>query len=149
MKSLYNNEAEQEILSRFNTLSPTSERKWGKMEVDQMLAHCSATLEVATGEKTPPRIFIGRILAPLFKSSVLGDKPFSKNGPTDKSFIITDRRNFVIEKDRLTELIKQFSEGGTEKCTTHPHSFLGKITAEEWGILMYKHLDHHLKQFSA
>ena len=149
MKSLYNNETEQEILNRFNTLTPTSGRQWGKMEVDQMLAHCSATLEVATGEKNPPRIFIGRILAPLFKSTVLGDKPFSKNGPTDKSFIITDRRNFSIERERLAELIKQFSEGGTGKCTTHPHSFLGKITAEEWGTLMYKHLDHHLKQFSA
>ncbi len=149
MKSIYNKEAEQEILSRFNNLTPQAARQWGKMEVDQMLAHCSATLEVATGQKNPPRIFIGKVLAPFFKSTVLGDRPFSKNGPTDKSFIITDRRDFNVEKTRLTALIKQFAEGGAAKCTTHPHAFLGKITADEWGTLMYKHLDHHLKQFSA
>jgi hypothetical protein len=149
MKSLYSPEAEQEVLTRLNTLSQQSARQWGKMEVDQMLAHCSAALEVAVGEKMPKRIFIGKILAPLFKSTVLGEKPFSKNGPTDKSFIITDRRDFEKEKTRLTGLIKQFSEGGAAKCTTHPHSFLGNITADEWGTLMYKHLDHHFRQFSA
>jgi len=149
MKNLFTTDAKQEVLARMNTLSPQSNRQWGKMEVDQMLAHCSAALEVAVGQKFPPRLFIGRVLAPIFKSTVLGDKPFSKNGPTDKSFIITDRRNFDSEKTRLTGLITQFSEGGTAKCTTHPHSFLGKLTADEWGKLMYKHLDHHLKQFSA
>ncbi len=149
MKNLFNQEAEQEILNRFNTLTPDSRRQWGKMYVDQMLAHCSVTLEVATGQKSPPRLFIGKLLAPFFKSSVLSDKPFSKNGPTDKSFIVTDRRDFDAEKTKLTGLIKQFSEGGAEKCTTHPHSFLGKLTADEWGLIMYKHLDHHLKQFSA
>jgi len=27
------------------------------------------------------------------------------------------------------------------------HSFLGRLSGEEWGIMMYKHLDHHLRQF--
>lgn len=149
MKNLFSKEAEQEVLTRLNNLSPQSARQWGKMEVDQMLAHCSAALEVAVGQKSPPRLFIGKILAPFFKSTVLGDKPFSKNGPTDKSFIITDRRDFTAEKSKLTGLINQFSAGGAAKCTTHPHSFLGRLTPDEWARLMYKHLDHHLKQFSA
>jgi len=149
MKNIFNQEAEQEIINRINTLTPDSQRQWGKMYVDQMLAHCSAAMEVAVAEKFPPRIFIGKVLAPLFKSTVLSDKPFSKNGPTDKSFIITDRRDFDAEKTKLTGLIQQFYTGGKEKCTTHPHSFLGKLSTDEWGLLMYKHLDHHLKQFSA
>lgn len=114
-----------------------------------MLAHNTAALEVAVGDKFPPRIFIGKVLAPIFKSTVLSDKPFNKNGPTDKSFIITERKDFDSEKGRLTEIVKRFSEGGRAKVTTHPHSFLGKLTPDEWGLLIYKHLDHHLKQFSA
>ncbi|MEP6513238.1 MAG: DUF1569 domain-containing protein [Parafilimonas sp.] len=28
-----------------------------------------------------------------------------------------------------------------------PHPFFGKLKAEEWRTLTYKHLDHHLRQF--
>ena len=41
----------------------------------------------------------------------------------------------------------QFHEGGESQCTSHPHPLFGKITPLEWGTGMYKHLDHHLKQF--
>ncbi|RZJ28611.1 MAG: DUF1569 domain-containing protein, partial [Flavobacterium sp.] len=27
--------------------------------------------------------------------------------------------------------------------------FFGPMTNQEWGMLMYLHLDHHLKQFDA
>ncbi|MFD1127776.1 DUF1569 domain-containing protein [Paenibacillus provencensis] len=30
---------------------------------------------------------------------------------------------------------------------TNPHPFFGKLTSEEWSIGLYKHLDHHLKEF--
>jgi hypothetical protein len=117
------------------------------MEVAQMLAHCYAALEVATGQKTPPRIFMGRILGPFFKSFFYGPKPFKKNSPTDKSFIVIDRRNFEKEKTKLVDLITLFAKGGEEKVTKHPHSFFGKLTPKQWSIGMYKHLDHHLQQF--
>jgi len=40
-------------------LRPDSERQWGKMNPAQALAHCSAAMEMAMGEKFPPRILIG------------------------------------------------------------------------------------------
>jgi hypothetical protein len=27
------------------------------------------------------------------------------------------------------------------------HSFLGRLKSDEWGVMMHKHLDHHLRQF--
>ncbi len=147
MKTLFTADALHEIIHRIDALQPTSERLWGKMNVAQMMAHCSATLETATGQKTPPRLFIGRILGPFFKSSFSNDAPYSKNSPTDKSFIVADERNFQAEKDTLKQLITAFAEGGEAKCTTHPHSFFGQLTQQEWGKGMYKHLDHHLQQF--
>jgi len=147
MKNLFNQTDTTEILNRINKLNATSQRLWGKMEVGQMLAHCSKALEMASGQSFPPRLFIGRILGPLFKSKYLNDKPLDKNSPTDKSFIISDNRDFEKEKVTLKNLVQQFAEGGAEKCTTHPHSFFGKLTPEQWGIGMYKHLDHHLRQF--
>ena len=55
----------------------------------------------------------------------------------------------IFQKTGLIAHIRQFSEGGAAKCTPHPHPFFGKLTSEEWGIGMYKHLDHHFRQFGA
>ncbi len=147
MKNLFQPEVLEEIKERVEKLTPNSKKNWGKMEVAQMLAHCSAALEVAVGIKSPPRIFIGRLLAPFLKKHLINDKPFKKNTPTDKSFLVIDQRNFEKEKQRMLELITQFSIGGPQHVTTHPHSFFGKLSAEEWSSGMFKHLDHHLKQF--
>jgi len=78
---------------------------------------------------------------------MLGDKPFSRNSPTDPTFVITDSRNFVREKERLLELIGRFCAGGAAAAGGQMHSFFGRISGEQWGTLMYKHLDHHLAQF--
>jgi Protein of unknown function (DUF1569) len=43
----------------------------------------------------------------------------------------------------------RFAKGGAEGCTKHPHNFFGKLTPLEWATGMYKHLDHHLRQFGA
>ena len=110
-----------------------------------MMAHCSAALEVATDQKRIPRVFIGRILGPLFKPNYYNDKPFSKGSPTAPDFVITDKRDFDKEKARLVALVKQFADGGEAKCT----SFFGPLTPKEWGIGMYKHTDHYLRQFGA
>ena len=147
MKNVFQPDALQEVNQRINKLQPNSQRQWGKMDVAQMFAHCSAALEVAAGKKFPPRIFIGRILAPFFRSVFSNDKPFKQNMPTDNSFLIIDQRNFEREKARLIDLVTQFSTGGEAICTTHPHPFFGKLTPNEWATGMYKHLDHHLRQF--
>lgn len=147
MKSLFEKPVLEEIMHRVDLLRPEMQRQWGKMEVAQMLAHCSAALEVATGQKFPPRTMLGRILGPFFKKSFIGERQFSKNSPTDPSFVIPNQRDFKAERGRLARLVRGFSDGGDAKCTTHPHSFFGNLTPKEWSIIMYKHLDHHLRQF--
>jgi hypothetical protein len=47
----------------------------------------------------------------------------------------------------LYGVIDRFVAAGPKGCTTHPHSFFGPLTPQEWAILMYKHVDHHLRQF--
>lgn len=147
MKTLFQKAVAMEINTRLASLQPSQQRQWGKMDVAQMMAHCSAALEVATGQKNPPRIFIGRILGPLFKKKFLSEAPFDKNYPTDKSFIMNTPRNFEQEKTRLAGLIQQFASGGADNCTRNPHSFFGKLTPEQWALAQYKHLDHHFRQF--
>ena len=149
MKNLFDKSTLEEVMVRLSALQPGAQRQWGKMEVAQMLAHCSVTMEVATGQKFPKRLFIGRLLGPIAKPSFLGEKPFSRNSPTDPTFVIREKREFEREKERLTQLVHRFGDGGETGCTTHPHSFFGVLTPGEWSRAMYKHLDHHLRQFGA
>jgi hypothetical protein len=117
------------------------------MNVAQMLAHCSTTFDVASGRLLLPRMFIGRIIGPLAKPGFTNDKPLSKNSPTHKNFVMTGPRDFAQEQQGLKEKIQQFHQGGEAGCTTRPHSFFDPLTALEWATGMYKHLDHHLRQF--
>jgi len=149
MNNLYHAKDVEGILERLDKLTPHAQRLWGKMTVGQMLAHLNASLETAMGRNFPKRMFIGRIIGGFFKQKFLNDKPFSKNGPTDKNYVFTDSRDFEQEKSKAIALVKTFHHDGPGKCTTHPHSFLGKMTPEEWAILQWKHLDHHLRQFGA
>jgi hypothetical protein len=72
-----------------------------------------------------------------------------RNSPTVPDLVIAEERDLDTERDRLTSLIDRFVAAGPAGCTTHPHSFFGRMTPREWAILMYKHLDHHLRQFGA
>ena len=67
MKNLFERETIDEVISRIDTLQPAAERQWGKMDVAQMMAHCSAALDMASGKLILPRIFIGRLIGPLVK----------------------------------------------------------------------------------
>lgn len=147
MNNLFVKDDVDGIYERINDLTISSQHQWGIMSVDQMLAHCSAALEVANSEAFPPRRFLGYLLGWLSKSVFTNDKPLPKNLPTDKSWKIVDHRDFIKEKARLENEINTFYTGGPEHVTKHPHPFYGRLTPMEWSIGMWKHLDHHLRQF--
>jgi hypothetical protein len=149
VKNLFEASSATEIKERINLLRQDSGKQWGAMNVAQMLAHCSAWMEMAAGLKSQEQSFLGRIFGKMAKKSILGEAPIRRNMPTDKSLIIQGERNFAAEQQRLLDWVDQFSKGGPEQCTTHPHSFFGSMTPIEWAILGYKHLDHHLRQFGA
>jgi hypothetical protein len=149
MKNLFEREAVDEVMSRIDGLRAAAPRQWGKMDVAQMMAHCSAALDMASGRANPPRIFVGRLIGPFVKPVYVNEKPFSRNSPTDKSLVVADQRDFLREQEQLKLKLRQFHEGGETMCTRHPHPFFGALTPQEWSRGMYKHLDHHLRQFGA
>jgi hypothetical protein len=150
MKNLFDPASLQEVKSRLQALQPDSPRQWGTMTPAQAVAHCSLGMEMALGELRPPRKLIGRILGPIIKPLALkDDAPMHRNSPTVDGMIVKDDRNFEPERERLQTLLDRFAAGGPSACTTHPHAFFGKLTPEQWSIQVYKHLDHHLRQFNA
>lgn len=104
---------------------------------------------MALGEIRPARgALMARVIGSVIKHKVVGnDEPLRRNSPTMRELVIGGERNLDAERVRLCSLIDRFVSGGPSACTTHPHPFFGPLTPAEWAVLMYKHLDHHLRQF--
>lgn len=139
----------QQLTDRIGRLQADTQATWGKMSVSQMLAHCCVAYEqVYFPEKFKPVNGLKRWLLTYFiKPAVTGPKPYPKNGRTGADFIIDGKRDFEVERTRLLDFIHQvYSDGPGFFASRESHSF-GKLTREEWNILFYKHLDHHLTQF--
>ena len=51
--------------------------------------------------------------------------------------------------ERLVALLSRFAEGGPQAAGKATHPSFGNLKGDEWGILVYRHLDHHLQQFGA
>jgi hypothetical protein len=147
MKNIFNQLHSEEILNRIDKLSPNSKPQWGKMDVAQMLAHCSSFQDIAMGHSFPARGWLGILIGNFVKPIFYNDKPLAQNMSTIPTILIEDEKEFETEKEKLKQKIITFQTNGPEKCTTHPHPFFGKLTSEQWGKGIYKHLDHHLKQF--
>lgn len=147
MKTLFHHADRESIRQRLGALHPGSARQWGKMNASQMLAHCGQALETGTGDRPMKQKFLGKLLTPFIRSSVLGEKPFGRNAPTDPTFVVADERDFEAERQRLLTLIDRLAQRGPSAAATQTHAFFGKLSGEEWGQLMYKHIDHHLQQF--
>lgn len=145
MKSFFDQAARQELEQRFQKLGAESRPKWGNMTAAQMLDHCTRTMLVPTGKivlKRGPMSLIGW----MFKGMIRSEKPFGRNSPTAAEFLVVDPSLFDVEKSRFEEAFRSLAQGPSV-ITCHQHSFWGKMTDEDWGLLTYKHLNHHFQQF--
>jgi hypothetical protein len=148
MKNIFSEPVAREVIARINQLTPTTKPIWGKMNVEQMLAHCCVSYEYVYDDKYRKPSGLTRLLLKLFvKNAVVSEKPYKKNTPTGPDFLIKDSRNFENEKKRLIDYITRTQQlGASHFDGKESHSF-GPLTVEEWNNMFYKHVDHHLSQF--
>jgi hypothetical protein len=151
MKNLFDPTPVHEIKQRIMRLQPESERQWGSMPLVQTLAHCTSGMQMAMGIINPKRAsFPANIIGRLIKPLVFGDdKPIRRNSPSAPELFPTDltQCDFERERVRLIAAVDSFATKGAACCSRHPHPFFGPLKPEQWAILMYKHVDHHLRQF--
>lgn len=148
IKSVFNQNDVTEVIERINKLNSESQRQWGKMSIDQMLAHLNVTYEMVYTDKHPkPNPFMRLIIKLVAKNAVVGEKPYKKDAQTAPQFIIADKRDFELEKKRLIDFIVKTQELGAEHFDGKESLSFGVLNITEWNSLFYKHLDHHLNQF--
>ena len=147
MNSLFNPVDREALSHRLAALGPGAQRQWGKMDPAQMLRHCALSLGEPLGERSVKQVFLGKLVTPFIRRAVFGDKPFRRNSPTDPAYVVSDPPDFAAERSRLATLLDQVVQRGSARTEGRIHPFFGRLSGAEWGTLIYKHLDHHLRQF--
>ena len=145
MKTLWQEDFRHEIIERLANLNGDSKPNWGKMNCGQMLAHVADGLRMALGDlKTVPKKSFLRF-RPV-KYLIIYRLPFPKGAPTAPELISRPAEYVETEISAIKDLIEQFAER-EQVVEWAQHPAFGKLSNKDWGVLGYKHIDHHLKQF--
>jgi len=113
-----------------------------------MLAHCNVAYNLVYEEGHPKASGIKKFMLKLFvKGIVVSEKPYSKNSRTAPEFLISNERDFKLEKEKLISDLNKTQKLGKEYFEGKESISFGAMTSKEWNNMFYKHLDHHLNQF--
>ena len=145
MKTMFDETLRNDILTRIGRVTPESRPRWGKMNAEKMLAHIAESMRMAVGEVTvkpknvPVRFF------PL-KQIMLYVAPWPRGLPTSPELLVSNSRSIEANKTELARVLALFAgRAGAKQWPDHPA--FGSMTERAWGVLAYRHLDHHLRQF--
>lgn len=149
-KTLHNKHFFNEIIVRISKLSADSERKWGKMNVAQMLHHCDLVLQIPLQKVELQKInYIFRTIGIITKKEMqIFNNGIPHNMPTFQKLIVNFECNFEEARSHLLKTLDLYWEAFEKERLPKEHVLFGTMKKKDWGFLEYKHLDHHLKQFN-
>jgi hypothetical protein len=147
MHSLWNEVDRRNILARLEKLAPNVKPLWGRMSAPETVAHLADWFRMAIGairveaKNTPMRF------TPL-KQLLIYALPFPKNLPTAPELQKSEPGVWIEDARDLKDLVRRAVQKRTDSKAKWPdHPVFGTITGDQWGVLAYRHTDHHLRQF--
>jgi Protein of unknown function (DUF1569) len=146
MPSIFDSTTRAALLGRIERLSPHSKRQWGQMSAAQMQVHIGDGLRIALGTKhcAPKR---GPLRFPPLRWLVIHSPiPWPQGAPTAPELLNPHTAEWDADRAQLVADIKQVAARG-EKANWAEHPAFGKLSGRSWGVLMWRHIDHHLRQF--
>jgi hypothetical protein len=146
MKTMWQDDVRENMLARINMIQDGTPPRWGRMTADRMLSHLVESLKMAVGEKdvAPRKLPLRFLVKPLFIYVL----PFPKNVPTSPELLAAPTCSVAEAKAELRRRIEAFPT--RQRASQWPaHPAFGAMTGDDWGVLVYRHMDHHLRQFGA
>lgn len=142
----------EEYIPLVKNLQPGAMGKWGKMNGQQMVEHVSLFFLVST-EKLRFELAVPEEHLPKYREFLYSDKQFRENtkAPTSVLGEETLPIRFASMEEAVDKLKKsvdgfvEFFKNNPDKKTLHPA--FGELNFDEWVLLHYKHVTHHLRQF--
>jgi hypothetical protein len=146
MKSLQNERDRLEVLRRLERLVPDARPGWGRLTAPRMICHVADALRVALGERSMPPPASRRFTRFPLKHLFLYVIPMPRNLPTSRVLLSTAPGDFESDRRACADLVRRFSSSPSSG-EGPGHQVLGVLTWRQWGVLQWRHLDHHLRQF--
>jgi hypothetical protein len=149
MGSIHNEGDRTAIINRLRSLSPSSTARWGSMDVVAMVRHLNLSARMTVGELEVPSANKRAFQVFPLKHLLLYVLPFPKGAPTApelKPAIAAE--SLEEELSALLALVERIGTGPSDGPGPD-HPLFGRMTWREWGVVTYKHFDHHLKQFGS
>lgn len=148
MKTLNNAADRADLIRRLKTVAPDARGRFGTLTAPRMITHLIDAARMAMGEVEGLGTGLPVLSWPPFKQLILYVLPIPKaRAKTAPQLLATSPTEMAKDVEQLSGLMDRFAEPGTKVGATHPA--FGSMTRESWGILAYKHTDHHLRQFGA
>lgn len=137
-----------QIVSRLKALEETAQRKWGTMTPAQMLRHCRSQIEFILSPTSDVKVYPTAFRFAPVRWLALNVVPWPQNSKTapemDVTKKLTDVQDFGREKQLILEALHNLYHMPHVEAI---HPLFGKMGKNQWGRVVWKHLDHHLRQF--
>jgi hypothetical protein len=147
MKTISDKTTRDELIERVRRLKENASAQWGKMNVHQMVRHCCLSEEMLLGKKKYKQNLVGFLFGKIALRGIMKDeKPMMRNSPTVPNLKVKENVDFEKEKKRWIHFLEEHADVARLGIM---HPFFGKMTKEQIDRLVYKHTDHHLRQFGA
>ena len=147
MKSIWRDEDRREVNDRIGRLVRERRAEWGTFSAPKMVCHLAESLKMAMGDlKVAPKR--SPIRYPPLKQLIVYVAPFPKGVPTAPALLAREPREWANDvADVQALLARAASARTTDSWPEHPA--FGKLSRRAWGVLIYRHMYHHLRQFGA
>ena len=134
------------ILARVERITPGCARRWGKMTIEQAVAHMGDQLRMALGEVDGGSP-VGALRFAPFRFLILYVLPWPEGkAQAPQASFTTEPSALQQDVSTLRELIDRVAAKSLDgEWPTNP--VFGRMTGRDWGVLSHRHLDHHLRQF--
>ena len=141
-----------DFFSLLKNISVDTKATWGKMNAQQMVEHVAAFFKVST-EKIKFDLVTPEEHLPKYREFLFSDKQFRENTKAPGNVIgeeplplrYASYAEAVIKLQEAVDEFETYFKNYPDKKTTHP--VFGPLNYEEWILLHYKHVTHHLRQF--
>jgi hypothetical protein len=147
MKTVFDIDVREELVLRIGQLSGSDRALWGKMDVRQMVRHLVLSQEWILEGRRLKRVLVGRLFGGMILKKMLKEELLRRNSPSLAELIVMDTDvDLDRERQALMGLVQGFG-AYAYPAGGFVHPFFGRMTREQVGYFVYKHLDHHLRQF--
>lgn len=145
MKSIWHETDRREIRDRLSRLAPTAPARWGKMDAPRAVAHLVEAARMAHGDVHIPSKHLPLRYFPL-KQLIIYVFPFPKGAPTAPELLTRAPGTWAQDVQELDRLVERFGQRTPDEPMPE-HPAFGRLSYQDWGVLVYRHSDHHLRQF--